>query len=169
MRLSLRKQPIIKSAIYALVCLCLLLFSNSFFPALGLSRNVPYLLVAAISLLARFEGVHYASFFAVIFGVTEAFILGGHTLILPIFYTAYALVCVWLFENFFVKNFFAWLCYTVGGLLFYAAISLFGPVTDWGITAADLFLYTTLPSFVLSIAFSLPLYPVFAKIKKKTD
>ena len=71
MQLVIRKQPILKSTAYALLCLCLLLFSTSFFPALRLTRGAPVLLVAAISLLARFEGVYYASFFAVIFGAIE--------------------------------------------------------------------------------------------------
>ena len=65
MQLVIRKQPILKSTAYALLCLCLLLFSASFFPALRLTRGAPILLVAAISLLARFEGIYYASFFAV--------------------------------------------------------------------------------------------------------
>lgn len=169
MRLAIRKQPIVKSVVYALLCLCLLLFSTSFFPALGLTQGAPYLLVAAVSSLALFEGVLYASFFALLFGVTEAFMLGHNTLIFPLFYVGFAFCCAWLFENFFLKNFVSWFGYTLCGIAIYLGLSLFAPVSDWGITAADLFFYTTLPSFVLSAVFSLPLYPIFAKLKKKTE
>ena len=169
MRLAIRKQPLIKSAIYAIVCLCLLLFSASFFPALRLMRGTPALLIAAVSLLALFEGIRYASFFALLFGVTEAFMLGQNTLIFPLFYVAFAFGCTWLFENFFVKNFFAWLGYTLCGIVIYFGLSLFSPVSDWGVPAADLLWDSTLPSLVLSVALSLPLYPIFARIKKKTD
>ena len=169
MRFVIRSQPIVKSTVYAVLCLCLLLFSASFFPALGLSRGAPFLLVAAISVLARFEGVYYASFFAVIFGALESCMLGKNVLVYPLFYLAFAFGCVWLFDNFFVKNLLAWYGYTLCGIVIYLALSLFGPVSDWGVTAVELFFYTTLPSFVLSAAFSLPLYPIFAKIKKKTE
>ncbi|MBQ5390596.1 MAG: hypothetical protein IIU58_06795 [Clostridia bacterium] len=168
MRFVIRSQPIIKSCVYALLCLCLLLFSSSFFPALRLTHGVPVLLVAAISLLARFEGIRYASFFAVIFGAAEAFMLGKNTLVYPLFYLGFAFGCMWLFENFFVTNFFAWYGYTLCGIAVYLGLSLFAPVSDWGVTAAELLFYTTLPSFVLSAALSLPLYPVFAKVKRKT-
>ncbi len=169
MQFIIRKQPILKSTAYAVLCLCLLLFSSSFFPALRLTRGAPVLLVAAVSLLARFEGIYYASFFAVIFGAIEAFMLGKNTLVYPLFYLVFAFVCVWLFENFFVKNFLAWLGYTLCGIVIYLLLSLFAPVSDWGVTAADLLFYSTLPSFVLSAALSLPLYPIFAGIKKKTE
>ena len=169
MQLVIRKQPILKSTAYALLCLCLLLFSTSFFPALRLTRGAPVLLVAAISLLARFEGVYYASFFAVIFGAIEACMLGKNTLVYPLFYLVFAFVCVWLFENFFARNFFAWFGYTLCGIVIYLLLSLFAPVSDWGVTAGDLLFYTTLPSLILSALFSLPLYPVFAKVKKKTE
>lgn len=169
MRFVIRKQPVIKAVVYGLVCLGLLLFSVSFFPALGLSRGAPFLLVAAISLLARFEGIFYASFFAVIFGALESFMLGRNTLVYPLFYLAFAFGCVWLFDNFFGKNYFAWYGYTLCGIAVYLALSLFAPVSDWGVTAADLLFYTTLPSFFLSAVLSLPLYPIFAKFKKKTE
>ena len=169
MRFVFRKQPIAKSIVYSLFCLGLLLFSTAFFPALHLTQGAPCLLVAAVSALALFEGVRYASFFALIFGVTEAFMLGHSTLLFPLFYVAFALCCAWLFENFFLKNFFSWFGYTLGGIVIYQGLALFAPVSDWNITAADLFFYTALPSLVLSVAFSLPLYPIFAKIKKKTD
>lgn len=169
MRLAIRKQPVVKSVVYAILCLCLLLFSASFFPALGLTQGAPYLLIAAVSSLALFEGVRYASFFALIFGVTEAFMLGQNTLIYPLFYVGFAFACAWLFENFFLKNFVSWLGYTFCGIVIYLGLSLFAPVSDWNITAADLFFYTTLPSLILSVVLSLPLYPIFAKLKKKTE
>lgn len=169
MRLTIRKQPVVKSIVYAILCLCLLLFSTSFFPALGLTQGAPCLLVAAVSALALFEGVRYASFFGLIFGVTEAFMLGHNTLLFPLFYVAFALCCAWLFENFFLKNFFSWFGYTLVGIAIYLGLTLFAPVSDWNITAADLLFYTTLPSLILSVVFSLPLYPIFAGIKKKTD
>ncbi len=169
MRFALREKPILKSAVYSIICLCLLLFSHSFFPALQISRNIPYLLIAAISMLAMLEGIKYASFFAAIFGITEAVMLGGSTLLLPLFYTAFAFASVWLFESFFTKNFFTWLCYTVGGLIIHAIISMFSPVANWDITAADLLLYTALPTLCMSLVFSLPLYPIFKFAKKATD
>ena len=58
---------------------------------------------------------------------------------------------------------------TLCGIVIYLGLSLFAPVSDWGITAADLFFDTTLPSLILSVALSLPLYPIFAKLKKKTE
>ena len=169
MRLAIRKQPIVKSVVYSILCLCLLLFSTSFFPALRLTQGAPCLLVAAVSSLALFEGVRYASFFALLFGVTEAFMLGHNTLIFPLFYVGFALCCAWLFENFFLKNFVSWFGYTLCGIVIYLGLSLFAPVSDWGITAADLFFDTTLPSLILSVALSLPLYPIFAKLKKKPE
>ena len=146
-----------------------MLFSYSFLPALRIFVNTPTLLVAAVSALALFEGVKYASFLALAFSVLETLIKGTNTLIFPLFYTAFAIVCVWLFESFFVKNFFAWLCYTAGGLVLHATLTLFKPVANWGITAADIFVQNTLPAFAMSIAFSLPLYPRFKWVKRKTD
>lgn len=169
MRLSLREQPVLKSALYSVICLALMLFSYSFLPALGIFVNTPTLLVAAVSSLALFEGAKYASFFALIFSVLETLICGTNTLIFPLFYTVFAIVCTWLFESFFVKNYFAWLCYTLGGLLIHALISLFAPVSNWGIVATDIVLQTTLGSFALSAVLSLPLYPLFKLAKKKTD
>ena len=169
MRVVLRKQPVVKSVVYSLLCLCLLLFSTSFFPALRMMRGTPVLLVAAISLIARFEDVRYASFFAVIFGAIESYMLWKNALVYPLFYLLFAFACVWLFENFFVKNFFSWFGYTLCGIAIYLTLSLFGPVSDWGVTATELLFYTTLPSFLLSAGLSLPLYPIFATIKKKTE
>ena len=169
MRLSLREQPVIKSAVYSAICLGLLLFSYSFLPALGVFANTPTLLVAAVSSLALFEGPKYAGFFALIFSVLETLMLGTNTLIFPLFYTAFAIVCTWLFESFFVKNYFAWLCYTLGGLLIHSVISLFAPVSSWGVIATDILLETTLPTFAMSAVLSLPLYPLLKLAKKKTD
>ncbi len=169
MRLSLREQPVIKSAAYSLVCFALLLFSHSFLPSLGIFANKPTLLIAAVSSLALFEGVKYASFIGLVFSVLETLICGTNTLIFPLFYTVFAILCTWLFENFFVKNFFSWFCYTVGGIAAHAIISLFAPVSDWGIAATGILAEHTLPAFALSVAFSLPLYPVFKVIKRKTD
>lgn len=169
MRFTIRQKPIIKSTVYAIFCLGLLLFSHSFFPALQLSQNKPFLLVGMISMLAYLDGVKYASFFAVIFGAVETMMCGSNILIIPLFYTVFAFISVWLYENFFIRNFLAWLCYTVVGLLIYSIISLFGPVTNWDIPASDLLLYTTVPTFFLSVLFSLPLFPILKFLKKQTD
>ncbi|MBQ6893841.1 MAG: hypothetical protein IJN48_06495 [Clostridia bacterium] len=169
MRFTVREEPIIKSTVYAVICLCLLLFSYSFLPSLGLLKNTPILLIAAVSSLALFEDVRYASFFALIFSVIETLINGTNTLIFPLFYTAFAIACTWLFESFFVKNFLAWSCYTAGGLAIHSVLSLFAPVGNWGITAPAIVLDQTLPTFVLSAVFSLPLFWLFRFVKKKTD
>lgn len=169
MRLSLREKPVLKSAVYAICCLVLLLFSYSFLPALRIFVNTPNLLVAAVSSLALFEGVRYASFFALIFSVFETLILGTNTLIFPLFYTAFAIACTWLFESFFVRNYFAWLCYTLGGLFVHACISLFAPVANWGIGGGAIILENTLPAFAMSAILSLPLYAIFKALKQKTD
>lgn len=169
MRFTFREEPIIKSTVYAVTCLCLLLFSYSFLPALGVFKNVPVLLIGAVSALALFEDVRYASFFALIFSVVETLIVGTNTLIFPIFYTAFAITCTWLFESFFVKNFLAWGCYTLGGLIIHAVLSMFAPVGNWKITAADILAEKTLPTLFLSIVFSLLLFPLFKALKRKTD
>lgn len=169
MRLSLREKPVLKSAVYAISCLAFLLFSYSFLPALKLFVNTTNLLVAAVSSLALFEGVRYASFFALIFSVLETLINGTNTLIFPLFYLVFAIVCTWLFESFFVRNYFAWVCYTLGGLFVHACLSLFAPVANWGIGGGAIILENTLPSFVLSAILSLPLYAIFKSLKRKTD
>lgn len=169
MRLTIREQPLIKSTAYTLVCLVLLLFSYSFLPVLRITDHSPCLLVAAVSSLALFENIKYTSFFALIFSVIETLMLGTNTLLFPLFYTAFAILCTWLFENFFVKNFFAWLCYTAGGILIHTVLSLFGPVANWDITAADILLSHAIPEFFLSAILSLPIFPLFEKLKKKTD
>ena len=169
MRFTFREEPIIKSVSYAVICLCLELFSFSFLPALGIFKNTPILLVGAVSCLALFEDVRYASFFALIFSVLETLILGTNTLIFPLFYTAFAILCTWLFESFFVKNFLAWCCYTLGGLVIHAVLSLFAPVGNWGITALDIMAEKTLPTLLMSAVLSLPLFWLFKKVKRKTD
>ena len=169
MRLSLREQPVLKSVVYSAVCLGIMLFSYSFFPTLLDFAGTPNLLVAIVSALALFEGPKYASFFALIFSVLETLINGTNTLIYPVFYTVFAILCTWLFESFFVKNYFAWLCYTLGGLFVYAVISLFAPVANWGIAAGDILTQSTLPSFFISALFSLFIYPMFKTLKRKTD
>jgi len=169
MRVSIRMQPYVKSAAYAVTALALLLFSSSLYPALRLTANAPRLTVAFLACLALFEGVRYASFFAVIFGSVEAFVFGGNPLLTALFYTAFALLCVWLFENFFAKNFLSWLLYTLGGILLHAVFLLFDPVTAWEISAADVLLTYTLPTFALSALLALPVFPLCAWIKKKTE
>lgn len=169
MRFSVRTQPYLKSAVYAVAALALLLFSSSFYPALGITEMAPQLTVAMLACLALFEGVRYAAYFAVIFGAAEAFVYGESPLLNALFYVAFALTVVWLFENVFGRNFAAWLLYAVGGILCRAVFSMFAPVTAWGITAADVLLDETLPTFLLSVVFSLPLYPIYAWLKKKTE
>lgn len=169
MRFTVRQEPLIKSIAYAVIGLCLLLFSYSFLPSLGLFKNTPTLLVAAVSSLALYEDVRYASFFALFFSVAETVILGTNTLIFPLFYTVFACLCVWLFESVFSKNFLSWLCYTVGGLAAHALLSLFAPVGNWGITAADIIWEKTLPALAMSVILSLPMFWMFRFVKKKTD
>ncbi|MBE6678966.1 MAG: hypothetical protein E7598_00420 [Ruminococcaceae bacterium] len=169
MRLSLREKPVLKSVVYTLVCLGILLFSYSFLPAIRIFANTPTLLVAVVSSLAFFEGAKYASFFALIFSVIETVVIGTNTLIFPLFYTVFAIVCTWLFESFFVRNYFAWLCYTLGGLLIHAILSLFAPVSNWEIGAGAIVLENTLPSFAMSAVLSLLIYPIFKSLKVKTD
>ena len=169
MRMSTRTQPYIKASVYALCGVALLLFSSAFYPALHLTVNAPRLTVAMLACLALFEGVRYASYFAVILGAVECYMYGESPLLGTLFYLAFVLLVVWLFENVFGRNFAAWLLYAVGGIFCRAVFSLFAPVTAWGITAADVLLDETLPTFLLSVLFSLPLYPLFAWLKKKTE
>lgn len=169
MRFTVREEPIIKSAAYAVTCLCLLLFSYSFLPSLGLFKNTPILLVGAVSSLAFYEDVRYASFFALIFSVVETLILGTNTLIFPLFYTAFAIVCSWLFESFFTKNFISWFFYTASGLVVYSVLSLFAPVGNWNITATGILLEKTLPTLAVSMILSLPMFWFFKAVKRKTD
>lgn len=169
MRISARSQPYVKSAVYALLAIALLLFSSSFYPALHITVNAPRLTVAMLACLALFEGIRYAAHFSVIFGAAEAFVFGENPLTTALFYAAFAFLTVWLFENVFQRGFLAWLLYTLGGTLCRAVFALFAPVTDWGITAADVLMGETLPTFLLSVLFSLPLYPIYARVKKKTE
>ncbi|MBQ4150865.1 MAG: hypothetical protein IJC81_03580 [Clostridia bacterium] len=169
MRITLRDEPVLKSTVYALVCTVLMLFSYSFIPALKIFPALPNLLVGAISMLALCEGVRYASFFALIFSVIETLMQDSNTLLFPLFYLAFAIVCTALFENVFVKNFFAWLCYTVAGLILHNLMQLISYSESWGISLSAVFTQTAVPAFVVSAVFSLPLYPIFKFIKKKTD
>lgn len=169
MRFTVREEPITKSIAYAVICLCLLLFSYSFLPSLGIFKNTPVLLVAVVSSLALYEDVRYASFFALIFSVVETLILGTNTLIFPLFYTAFAIVCTWLFESVFAKNFLAWACYTALGLLTHSVLSLFAPVGNWNIAATGIILEKTLPALALSAVLSLPLFWLFRFVKRKTE
>ena len=168
-KIHLKKTALVKSAVYTAVFLILLLFSTSFLPALRLTRVSPNLLIAAISLLAYFEGVGYASIFAVCFGALQAGVSGFGSAILPVFYTLFALACAWLYERFFAKNFFAWLCYTGVGLLLYGLIGLFRSVSAWELPIGVDFLTDALYAFGLSLLLSLPLYKLFGLLCRKTD
>ena len=168
-KFSLRQVPLVKSVVYSVVCTLLLLFSYSFVPALRICNNTPVLLVAAVCSLAYFEDVRYASFFALVFSVLETQINGTNMLVYPLFYTAFAIACAWLFERFLARNFLTWLGYCTGGLLIYSVLTLFFEVGAWGIAAPSIILYKTLPQFLLSAVLSLPLFALFAKLKRKTD
>ncbi len=152
-----------------LLSLLTLCFSASFFPALHLSIGTPHLSVAIIASLAMLEGVKYASFFAVILGGAEGFIFGESPLVYILFHLGFAFLCITLFGSFFTKSYFALTLYTVGGILLRAALGLFGPVANWDISAADIFLGGTLQSILLSMLFSLLIFPTVSKIKKKTE
>ncbi len=169
MRFSVRSQPIIKSVCYSLLALLSLCFSASFFPALGISIGTPHLAVAIISALAMTEGIKYASFIAVALGAAEAFVFGASPLAYVLFYTAFAFLCMLLFNSFFTKSFFSWGLYTLGGILLHAALGLFRPVSDWNISAAEIFLDGTLQSILWSVIFSLAIYPAVSLIKRKTE
>ena len=169
MRLSTRSQPIVKSVCYSVLALLALAFSTSFFPALKIANATPYLSIAVISALAMFEGIKFASFFAVFLGGAEAFVRGENSLAYILFYTAFAFLCITLFNSFFTKNFFSWLLYTASGILLHAVIGLFGPVSNWEVNALDLLKAGALDSIFLSVIFSLPIFPTVAKIKKKTE
>ena len=169
MRFSFRQVPIVKSIAYAVICLCLLLFSYSFVPSLRVFDGTPILLVGAVCSLSLFEDIRYSTFIALIFSVVETVINGTNTLIYPFFYVMFAFLCKWLFENFFVKNFLTWACYTAGGIAIYLLISLFGHVSAWGIAAPSIIIYNVLPTFLISIIFSVPLFSLFFYVKRKTD
>lgn len=169
MRLSVRSQPIIKSVCYSILSLAAICFSASFFPALGISVGTPHLAVAIVSALAMTEGITYASFAAVALGAAEAFIYGENPLAYVLFYTAFAFLCMLLFGSFFTKSFFSWGLYTLGGILLHAALGLFRPVSDWNISAAEMFPYGTLQSILWSVLFSLAIYPAVSLIKRKTE
>lgn len=168
-KIHLKKATLVKSAVYTVVCLCLLLFSESFLPALRLTRVTPNLLIAAVSLLAYFEGPTYASMFAVCFGALHAGVCGYGGATLPFFYTLFALACAWLYECFFAKNFFAWLCYTMGGLLLYGLIGQFYAVSAWDLPLGAELITDALYEFCLSLVLSLPLYRLFGFLRRKTE
>ena len=168
-KFSFRQVPIVKSAVYSVVCMGLLLFSYSFVPAMRITSVTPVLLVAAVSCLAYFEDVRYASFFALVFSVIETLINGSNTLIYPLFYTSFAIACTWMFERFFARNFLAWLGYSALGLLIYSTLSLFGDVGAWNIAAPSIIFYNTLPQFLISAILSPLLFPIFKWLKRKTD
>ena len=169
MRLSVQTQHAVKIICYALLSLAALCFSAAFFPALGVSESVPRITVAIISALAMKEGIKYASFFAVIFGGIEAYVFGESPLVYVLFYGGFAFLCMALFGSFFTKNFFSWGLYTLGGILLFAVLQLFRPVSEWGVSAANVIAGGTLQSLLLSVVFSLPVYPIVAKIKAKTE
>lgn len=168
-KLHLPKTDLLKAAVYTAVCLLLLLFSTAFLPATRLVHCTPNLLVAAISLLAYYEGAGYAGLFGVIFGALLAGINGRGALLPTLFYGAFALVCVRLYESFFVRNFFAWLCYTATGLCAAELYALFYTVTAWDTPLNADLLYGTLSAFLLSLILSLPLYRLFGYLHRKTE
>ena len=155
MRITLREEPLLKSIIYAIVCTLLMLFSYSFIPALKVSAILPNFLVAVISILALCEGVRYASFFALFFSVLETLMLNSNPFFFPLFYVVFAIVCTALFENVFVKNFFAWLCYTVVGLAIHQFIQLLAYSSNWDVSLAKAFTQTAVPAFVISAVVSM--------------
>ena len=169
MRLSVQSQRIAKIICYTLLSLFSLCFSAALFPALKISVAVPRITVAVIAALTMMEGIKYASFFAVIFGAVEAFVFGESPLVYVLFYGSFAFLCYALFGSFFTKSFFSWGLYTIGGILLFAVLSLFGPVSAWEVTAADILADNSLKSILLSVIFSIPIYPIVAKIKKKTE
>lgn len=168
-KLHLPKTDLIKAALYTATCLVLLLFSTAFLPATRLFSVVPNLLVAAVSLLAYYEGPGYAGVFGVLFGAVGAVLVGRGTLLPPLFYGAFALLCTKLFESFFVRNFFAWLSYTAAGLLAVGLYGLFCTVAAWDMPLDTALLGDALGTFLLSLALSLPLYRLFGFLHRKTD
>lgn len=169
MRLSVRSQHIVKSVCYSLLSLFAVVFSASLFPALHLSVGTPQLSVAIIASLAMLEGIKYASFFAVALGTIESFILGENPLVYIIFYVGFAFLCTLLFGSFFTRSYFALSLYTFGGILLRAALGLFRPVTEWDVSAADIFVDGTAQSILLSLIFSLFIFQAVSKIKRKTE
>ena len=169
MRLSARSQPFVKSFCYASLSLIALGFEASLFPALGISVGTPFLTAAIISALAMKEGINYASIFGAVFGALEAFVFGGSALVYVVFYAAFAFLCARFFGSFFSGGFFPWALFTLCGILLHAALRLFGPVSNWETTAAKILTDGALQSIIWSAVFSLPIYPIVAWIKRKTE
>ena len=158
-KMHLPKTDLVKAVVYTAVGILLLLFCTSFLPATQWTTVTPNLLVAMISLLAYYEGAGYAGVFGVVFGA----------LLPPLFYAAFALLCAWLYENFFVRNFFAWLCYTAAGLIIVGLYGLFYAVSAWDMALDTLLAGDALGTFLLSLVLSLPLYRFFGFLHRKTD
>lgn len=167
MRINIRRQTWIKSVSYAFLFFALLLFSESFLPALWPGFAAPWLLPGALAALALFEDVRYSGLFAVLFGVLEECMGRGGRTVFPLLYVLFALLCSYLFEHVFVRNFFAWLCYTSAGLLLCALAELFYLTAHWDMPVYAL-LREVLPTLLASLIFSIPLYLIFSWIKKKT-
>ena len=104
-----------------------------------------------------------------IFGALLSGINGRGALLPPLFYAAFALLCAWLYENFFVRNFFAWLCYTAAGLITVGLYGLFYAVSAWDMALDTLLAGDALGTFLLSLVLSLPLYRFFGFLHRKTD
>ena len=169
MLLSVRSQPIVKSVLYAILSLFALCFSAAFFPALGGGFGTPFLSVAIVAALTVKEGVRYGSIFAVVLGALEAFVFGNSPLVFVIFYLGFAFLCTNLSGSVFSGGFLPWALFTLGGILLHAALNLFAPVANWGVSAIKLLTSGTLQSIILSAIFSLPIYWIVSKIKKKTE
>lgn len=168
-KMHLPKTDLVKAVVYTAVGILLLLFCTSFLPATQWTTVTPNLLVAMISLLAYYEGAGYAGVYGVIFGALLSGINGRGALLPPLFYAAFALLCAWLYENFFVRNFFAWLCYTAAGLITVGLYGLFYAVSAWDMALDTLLAGDALGTFLLSLVLSLPLYLFFGFLHRKTD
>lgn len=168
-KIHLPKTDLVKAVVYGAVSLLLVLFAVSFLPATRLTPVTPNLLVAVISLLAYYEGAGYAGVFGVIFGALLSGITGHGDLLPPLFYGALALLCTRLYESFFVRNFFAWLCYTAAGLVIDGLYGLFRAVAAWDMPLNAALAGDALGTFFLSLALSLPLYRFFGFLHRKTD
>ncbi len=167
MRINIRKQTLVKSLCYSLLFFALLLFSESFLPALCPGFAALWLLPGALAALALFEDERYAGLFAVIFGVLEECMSRGGRTVFPLLYVLFALLCAYLYTHVFVRNFLSWFCYTTAGLALCALAELFFLVARWDLPA-HMLLQEVLPAFLASLPASLLLYPIFSKIKKKT-
>ncbi|MBR5539279.1 MAG: hypothetical protein IKU61_05210 [Clostridia bacterium] len=169
MLLSVRSQPIVKSVLYAVLSLFSLCFSAAFFPALGGDSGTPFLSVAIVAALTVREGIRYGSVFAAVLGALEAFVFGNSPLVFMLFYLGFAFLCTSLSGSFFSGGFLPWALFTLGGILLHAALGLFAPVANWQVSAFKLLSSGALQSILLSALFSLPIYWIVSKIKKKTE